>query len=90
VPVLVLRDVTERVESVTAGCARLVGTNPSSIVAEAMRLLDDPTARAAMTANGNPYGDGKAAVRTEEAVADLLGVATPRRPVLTLVPSVGM
>lgn len=90
VPALVLRDVTERVESLTAGCARLVGTNPSSIVAEAMRLLDDPTARAAMTANGNPYGDGKAAVRTEEAVADLLGVATPRRPVLTLVPSVGM
>jgi hypothetical protein len=42
-----------------------------------------------MTANGNPYGDGKAAVRTEEAVADLLGVAAPRRPVLTLVPSVG-
>jgi UDP-N-acetylglucosamine 2-epimerase (non-hydrolysing) len=90
VPALVLRDVTERVESLTAGCARLVGTNPSTIVAEAMRLLDDPVARAAMTANGNPYGDGKAAVRTEEAVADLLGVATPRRPVLTLVPSVGM
>jgi UDP-N-acetylglucosamine 2-epimerase (non-hydrolysing) len=89
VPALVLREVTERVESLTAGCARLVGTNPSSIVAEAMRLLDDPTARAAMTANGNPYGDGKAAVRTEEAVADLLGVAAPRRPVLTLVPSVG-
>jgi UDP-N-acetylglucosamine 2-epimerase (non-hydrolysing) len=89
VPALVLREVTERVESLTAGCARLVGTNPSTIVAEAMRLLDDPTARAAMTANGNPYGDGKAAVRTEEAVADLLGVAAPRRPVLTLVPSVG-
>jgi UDP-N-acetylglucosamine 2-epimerase (non-hydrolysing) len=89
VPALVLREVTERVESLAAGCARLVGTNPSTIVAEAMRLLDDPTARAAMTANGNPYGDGKAAVRTEEAVADLLGVAAPRRPVLTLVPSVG-
>ncbi|GAA0919165.1 non-hydrolyzing UDP-N-acetylglucosamine 2-epimerase [Virgisporangium aurantiacum] len=89
VPALVLREVTERVESLAAGCARLVGTNPSTIVAEAMRLLDDPVARAAMTANGNPYGDGKAAVRTEEAVADLLGVAAPRRPVLTLVPSVG-
>ncbi|GAA1030168.1 UDP-N-acetylglucosamine 2-epimerase (non-hydrolyzing) [Virgisporangium ochraceum] len=89
VPALVLRDVTERVESLTAGCARLVGTDPSLIAVEVMRLLDDPVARAAMTANGNPYGDGKAAVRTEEAVADLLGVATPRRPVLTLVPSVG-
>jgi UDP-N-acetylglucosamine 2-epimerase (non-hydrolysing) len=89
VPALVLREVTERVESLTAGCAKLVGTDPSLIVAEAMRLLDDPVARSAMTANGNPYGDGKAAVRTEEAVADMLGVAAPRRPVLTLVPSVG-
>jgi UDP-N-acetylglucosamine 2-epimerase (non-hydrolysing) len=89
VPALVLREVTERVESVAAGCARLVGTDPALIVAEAMRLLDDRAARDAMTASGNPYGDGTAAVRTEEAVAELLGVAGNRRPVLTLVPSVG-
>jgi UDP-N-acetylglucosamine 2-epimerase (non-hydrolysing) len=54
-----------------------------------MRLLDDREARDAMTANGNPYGDGTAAIRTEEAVAELLGVAGTRRPQLTLVPSVG-
>ena len=90
VPALVLREVTERVESLTAGCARLVGTDPALIVAEAMRLLDDRAARDAMTAAGNPYGDGTAAVRTEEAVAELLGVAGNRRPVLTLVPSVGV
>jgi len=90
VPALVLREVTERVESLTAGCARLVGTDPALIVAEAMRLLDDGAARDAMTAAGNPYGDGNAAVRTEEAVAELLGVAGNRRPVLTLVPSVGV
>jgi UDP-N-acetylglucosamine 2-epimerase (non-hydrolysing) len=90
VPALVLREVTERVESLTAGCARLVGTDPALIVAEAMRLLDDRAARDAMTAAGNPYGDGNAAVRTEEAVAELLGVAGNRRPVLTLVPSVGV
>jgi len=89
VPALVLREVTERVESLAAGCARLVGTDPALIVAEAMRLLDDRAARDAMTAAGNPYGDGTAAVRTEEAVAELLGVAGIRRPVLTLVPSVG-
>ena len=90
VPALVLREVTERVESLTAGCARLVGTDPALIVAEAMRLLDDRAARDAMTAAGNPYGDGNAVVRTEEAVAELLGVAGNRRPVLTLVPSVGV
>lgn len=52
VPALVLREVTERVESLAAGCARLVGTDPALIVAEAMRLLDDRAARDAMTAAG--------------------------------------
>jgi UDP-N-acetylglucosamine 2-epimerase (non-hydrolysing) len=89
VPALVLREVTERVESLAAGCARLVGTDPALIVAEAMRLLDDRAARDAMTAAGNPYGDGTAAERSEAAVAELLGVAGRRRPVLTLVPTAG-
>lgn len=80
VPVLVLRDTTERIESVKAGCARLVGTDPVLIGAEAARLLDDPTQRDEMTAGGNPYGDGFAAERTEQAVAFLLGLATPPEP----------
>lgn len=63
VPVLVLRDVTERPEGVAAGVARLVGTDASRIVAEASRLLDDPAARAAMARGGSPYGDGRAAER---------------------------
>ena len=60
VPALVLREVTERVESLHAGCAKLVGTDEDLIVAEAARLLDDPMLRESMTANGNPYGDGLA------------------------------
>jgi UDP-N-acetylglucosamine 2-epimerase (non-hydrolysing) len=87
VPALVLREVTERVESLTAGCARLVGTDPERIVAEAVRLLDDRAARDGMTAAGNPYGDGRAAARTEAAVAQLLGLGVPARPHLSLVPS---
>ena len=75
VPALVLREVTERVESLHAGCAKLVGTDEDLIVAEASRLLDDRTLRDSMTAAGNPYGDGFAAVRTEQAVAALLGLA---------------
>jgi UDP-N-acetylglucosamine 2-epimerase (non-hydrolysing) len=75
VPALVLREVTERVESLHAGCAKLVGTDEQLIVTEAARLLDDAVRRDSMTANGNPYGDGLAAQRTEQAVANLLGLA---------------
>jgi UDP-N-acetylglucosamine 2-epimerase len=70
VPVLVLRDVTERPEGVEAGVALVVGTGRARIVAEAARLLRDPDARAAMTGRRNPYGDGRAARRI---VATLLG-----------------
>jgi len=77
VPALVLREVTERTESIDAGCGKLLGTDPALIVAEAARLLDDRALRDSMTANGNPYGDGFAAVRTEQAVADLLDLDTP-------------
>ena len=63
VPVLVLRDKTERPEGIEAGIARLVGSNPARIVAEASALLDDPAAHAAMSAGVNPYGDGRAATR---------------------------
>jgi UDP-N-acetylglucosamine 2-epimerase (non-hydrolysing) len=77
VPVLVLRQVTERMESVEAGCARLVGTDEELIVTEAARLLSDPAAHAAMVASGNPYGDGHAAERTEQAIAELISSEHP-------------
>jgi UDP-N-acetylglucosamine 2-epimerase (non-hydrolysing) len=70
VPVLVLRDVTERPEAVEAGTVRLVGTDRERIVAEACRLLDDPVAHARMARAVNPYGDGQASQRI---VAALLG-----------------
>jgi UDP-N-acetylglucosamine 2-epimerase (non-hydrolysing) len=63
VPVLVLRDVTERPEGVAAGAARLVGTDTGRIVAEARRLLDDAGAHAAMAVTRDCYGDGHAAAR---------------------------
>ncbi len=68
VPVLVLREVTERPEGVTAGTVRLVGTNPGRILAEARRLLDDPLAHEQMSRAVNPYGDGHAAERIVEAL----------------------
>jgi UDP-N-acetylglucosamine 2-epimerase len=63
VPVLVMRETTERPEGVDAGVVRLVGTSRRRIVGEASRLLRDPAALAAMTKNVNPYGDGHAAER---------------------------
>ena len=49
-PVLVLRETTERPEVVAVGAARVVGTNPDRIVAETVRLLEDPAAYAQMAA----------------------------------------
>jgi UDP-N-acetylglucosamine 2-epimerase (non-hydrolysing) len=69
-PVLVLRDKTERPEGVAAGVARLVGTDPRRIVTEAVRLLTDPAAHAAMATPANPYGDGAAAARIAGFLAD--------------------
>jgi UDP-N-acetylglucosamine 2-epimerase len=63
VPVLVMRDTTERPEAIEAGVARLVGTRREDIVGEASRLLSDQAAHAAMATGASPYGDGKAAQR---------------------------
>jgi UDP-N-acetylglucosamine 2-epimerase len=63
VPVLVMRDTTERPEGVEAGVVRLVGTQPDRIIGEARTLLREPAAHAAMASRANPYGDGKAAER---------------------------
>jgi UDP-N-acetylglucosamine 2-epimerase len=63
VPVLVLRDTTERPEAVEAGCALLIGTEPARLTAEATTLLTDAAAHAAMARVANPYGDGQAGPR---------------------------
>ena len=68
IPALVLRDVTERPEGVEAGALKLVGTDTQVILREANRLLDDPTAYAAMAKAVNPYGDGRAARRIVESL----------------------
>ena len=70
IPVLVMREVTERPEGVEAGILRLVGTGSRRIVREAKRLLDDPSAYAEMAKASNPYGDGHAAQRIIEALAN--------------------
>ena len=68
VPVLVLRDVTERPEAQATGNLKLVGTDPDSIVAAAKRLLDEADAHAAMARPAFPYGPGDAAPRILDAI----------------------
>ena len=72
-PVLVMRETTERPDAVTAGTAKLVGTDPRVIVDEVSRLLTDPAAHAAMANAINPYGDGRAAQRSVQAIRHYFG-----------------
>ena len=59
-PVLVMRDTTERPEAISAGTARLVGTNTSKIVSAVSLLLDSPEEYQTMSKSANPYGHGNA------------------------------
>jgi len=71
-PVLVMRDVTERPEAVDAGTVELVGTDTRRIATAVARLLDDPSAYAAMGRAHNPYGDGEASRRIADTVLEWL------------------
>jgi UDP-N-acetylglucosamine 2-epimerase (non-hydrolysing) len=62
-PVLVMRNETERPEGLEAGTLRLIGTDRSTIVDEARKLLGDANAYGRMAHASNPYGDGKASER---------------------------
>jgi UDP-N-acetylglucosamine 2-epimerase (non-hydrolysing) len=72
VPVLVLRNETERPEAVEAGTVRLIGTDQADILRESKRILDDPKERAKLCSASNPYGDGKAAPRIVDTVLRFL------------------
>ncbi len=68
VPVLVLRDETERPEAVHSGCVKLVGTNREKITSTVRQLLDDDNFYNSMKMAVNPYGDGLASKR----IADII------------------
>lgn len=72
-PVLVMRETTERPEGVTAGTAKLVGTETATIVTEIFTLLDDNAAYAKMAQAHNPFGDGHAARRIVERLGNEIG-----------------
>jgi len=68
VPVLVLRDTTERPEGIEAGTLKLAGTDEDTIFDLANELLSDESAYNKMARASNPYGDGEASRRIADAI----------------------
>jgi len=79
VPVLVLRDTTERPEGIDAGTLELVGTDEERVYARAKALLTDEALYAKMSRAANPYGDGRASQRIADAIEHHFGL-TGERP----------
>jgi len=69
-PVLVTREVSERMEGVEAGFSFLVETDKNKILAEAVRILNHPPDFSGIE---NPYGDGKAAFKIVEFLTSNIG-----------------
>lgn len=76
-PVLVMREVTERTEGIQAGCVALAGTQTAGIVAAASAVLGDAARYAQMAQAQNPYGDGQAAGRIVAALREVVRSASP-------------
>ncbi|MGB3612825.1 MAG: UDP-N-acetylglucosamine 2-epimerase (non-hydrolyzing) [Elainellaceae cyanobacterium] len=75
-PVLVLRETTERGEAITAGTAKLIGTDVERIVQETQLLLEDDALYTKMATAINPFGDGNAAQRILALVKQFFGAET--------------
>src|SRR5690625_1414171 len=76
VPVLVLRDTTERPEGIAAGTLKLAGTQENTIYNLAKELLTNQTLYNQMAQASNPYGDGKASER----IANIIWKELKSRP----------
>jgi UDP-N-acetylglucosamine 2-epimerase (non-hydrolysing) len=77
VPVIVLRDVTERTEAVDSGSAVLAGTDRRRMVDLASQFIEESHSWPRLPGRLNPYGDGCAGSRAADAVAELIGNAAP-------------
>lgn len=78
VPVLVLRDTTERPEGIAAGTLKLAGTDEDQVYRLADELLRDSAAYETMAKAANPYGDGKASERIVQAILYHFGYRSDR------------
>ncbi|MFD3259313.1 non-hydrolyzing UDP-N-acetylglucosamine 2-epimerase [Paenibacillus lentus] len=78
VPVLVLRDTTERPEGIEAGTLELVGTEEEMVYGRIKALLTESSLYESMSRAANPYGDGKASERIVNAIYHHFGVNDDR------------
>ncbi|MGG0824117.1 UDP-N-acetylglucosamine 2-epimerase (non-hydrolyzing) [Paenibacillus turicensis] len=78
VPVLVLRDTTERPEGIEAGTLELVGTDEEMVYERTKVLLSDKETYTKMSLAANPFGDGHASRRIVEAILHHFGVVSER------------
>ncbi|NLY18701.1 MAG: UDP-N-acetylglucosamine 2-epimerase (non-hydrolyzing) [Clostridiaceae bacterium] len=74
IPVLVLRNETERPEAVKAGTVKVAGTDTQKIVKETELLLNDKAEYRRMAHSVNPYGDGHASERILQAIRHWFGI----------------
>lgn len=72
-PVVVLRDTTERPEGIEAGVLELVGTDEEKVYEATHRLLANEEHYAQMSQRANPFGDGKASIRIAQAIEHYYG-----------------
>lgn len=75
IPVLVLRETTERPEGIEAGVLALVGTDEAQVYARTAALLSDRALYARMSRIANPYGDGQASQRITQIIMHAFGLA---------------
>jgi UDP-N-acetylglucosamine 2-epimerase (non-hydrolysing) len=71
-PVLVMREVTERIEGIEAGTAKIVGTDKEKIVNEAKTLIENKEEYNKMAKAVNPYGDGYSSVKIKNILLEVL------------------
>lgn len=69
IPVLVLRETTERPEGIIAGTLKLIGTSENNVYKEVDKLLNDSKAYQSMAQAINPFGDGTASYKIAAAIA---------------------
>ncbi len=77
VPVLVLRDTTERPEGIDAGTLLLAGIEEERIYQLATNLLTNEETYKKMATASNPYGDGFASQRIVEILLKHCGMKSP-------------
>lgn len=68
IPVLVLRDKTERPEGLKAGTLKIIGTDTKRVLSELKELLENEKEYTRMASALNPYGDGQASKRIIEEI----------------------